>query len=76
VPGKIEGEETRLKDETEQRSSTGRTLLEARGVSKGFPGVWEHLILDNIDFDVRAGEVHTLLGKNGAGKTVIANILS
>ena len=51
-------------------------LLEARGISKGFPGVWENLILDNIDFDVRAGEVHTLLGENGAGKTVIANILS
>ena len=51
-------------------------LLEARGISKGFPGVWEHLILDHIDFNVRAGEVHTLLGENGAGKTVIANILS
>lgn len=76
MPGKIEGEETRLKDETEQRSSKGKILLEAKGVSKGFPGVWEHLILDHIDFDVRAGEVHTLLGENGAGKTVIANILS
>jgi len=76
VPGKIEGEETRLKDETEQRSSKGKILLEAKGVSKGFPGGWEHLILDHIDFDVRVGEVHTLLGENGAGKTVIANILS
>ena len=54
----------------------GDVLLEARGLSKGFPGVWEHLILDKLDFDVRAGEVHTLLGENGAGKTVIANILS
>ena len=54
----------------------GEILLEARGLSKGFPGVWEHLILDQLDFDVRAGEVHTLLGENGAGKTVIANILS
>src|SRR6056297_102667 len=51
-------------------------LLRADGISKGFPGVWEHLILDEIDFDVRAGEVHTLLGENGAGKTVLANILS
>jgi ABC-type uncharacterized transport system ATPase subunit len=51
-------------------------LLEARGISKGFPGVWENLILDRIDFDVRPGEIHTLLGENGAGKTVIANILS
>ena len=54
----------------------GDILLQARGISKGFPGVWEHLILDHIDFEVRAGEVHTLLGENGAGKTVIANILS
>ncbi len=54
----------------------GEILLEARGLSKGFPGVWDHLILDRLDFDVRAGEVHTLLGENGAGKTVIANILS
>ncbi|MBO67097.1 MAG: heme ABC transporter ATP-binding protein [Acidiferrobacteraceae bacterium] len=51
-------------------------LLQARGISKGFPGVWKNLILDNIDFDVCAGEVHALLGENGAGKTVIANILS
>ena len=57
-------------------SATGEILLQARGISKGFPGVWEHLILDHIDFEVRAGEVHTLLGENGAGKTVIANILS
>ncbi len=51
-------------------------LLRAEGISKGFPGVWEHLILEDIDFEVKAGEVHTLLGENGAGKTVLANILS
>jgi ABC-type uncharacterized transport system ATPase subunit len=51
-------------------------LLEGKGICKGFPGVWEYLILDHMDFDVQAGEVHTLLGENGAGKTVIANILS
>ena len=59
-----------------RRAVQNQVLLEARGISKGFPGVWEHLILDHIDFDVRAGEVHSLLGENGAGKTVIANILS
>ncbi len=58
------------------REMAGEVLLEARKVVKGFPGVWEHLILDHIDFDVRAGEVHALLGENGAGKTVLANILS
>ncbi|MEM0441077.1 MAG: ABC transporter ATP-binding protein [Candidatus Caldarchaeum sp.] len=55
---------------------SGRVLVEARKVVKSFPGVWEHLILDHIDFDVREGEVHALLGENGAGKTVLANILS
>ena len=61
---------------TTTKPAENEILLEARGISKGFPGVWENLILDRIDFDVRAGEVHTLLGENGAGKTVIANILS
>lgn len=51
-------------------------ILEGKGICKGFPGVWEHLILDHIDIDIRAGEIHTLLGENGAGKTVIANCLS
>jgi simple sugar transport system ATP-binding protein len=54
----------------------GEVLLRAEKVVKGFPGVWEHLILDEIDFDVKSGEVHVILGENGAGKTVLANILS
>ncbi len=50
--------------------------MRAEGIAKGFPGVWEHLILDHLNFDVKAGEVHALLGENGAGKTVLANVLS
>ena len=53
-----------------------KKLLEGKGLCKGFPGVWQHLILDHIDIDIRAGEIHSLLGENGAGKTVIANCLS
>jgi ABC-type uncharacterized transport system ATPase subunit len=56
--------------------SKGKVLVRTVKVVKGFPGVWEHLILDEVDFDVRSGEVHVILGENGAGKTVLANVLS
>ncbi len=47
-------------------------MLQMRGITKRFPGV---LASDNVDFDVRAGEVHTLLGENGAGKSTLMKIL-
>ncbi|RLC71928.1 MAG: heme ABC transporter ATP-binding protein [Chloroflexi bacterium] len=46
--------------------------VEMRGIVKRFPGV---LANDRVDFDVRAGEIHALLGENGAGKTTLMNIL-
>jgi ribose transport system ATP-binding protein len=48
-------------------------LLEVRGLSKGFPGVQA---LQAVDFDVRQGEVHVLLGENGAGKSTPVKILT
>ncbi len=47
-------------------------ILEMRNIVKQFPGV---LANDNVNFQVRRGEVHCLLGENGAGKSTLMNIL-
>jgi len=48
------------------------SLLEMRHIEKSFSGT---RVLDDVDLDVRAGEVHVIAGENGAGKSTLMNIL-
>ena len=54
-------------------TSAARPMLQMSGIVKEFPGV---RALDGVDLDVRAGEVHCLLGQNGAGKSTLIKVLS
>ena len=49
------------------------TILEMRNITKTFPGV---KALNNVNLNVRKGEIHALVGENGAGKSTLMKVLS
>ena len=48
-------------------------ILEMRGITKEFPGV---KALDDVNFAVKRGSIHALVGENGAGKSTLMKVLS
>jgi ribose transport system ATP-binding protein len=51
----------------------GSPVLETRGLTRRFPGV---VALDQVSFSLRRGEIHAVIGQNGAGKSTMINIIS
>lgn len=50
-----------------------RTMVKMAGITKRFPGVTAN---DDVNLEIKAGEIHALLGENGAGKSTLMNILT
>src|SRR5947207_15803242 len=48
-------------------------ILEMRGITKTFPGV---KALQDVNLEVRRGEIHAICGENGAGKSTLMKVLS
>jgi len=48
-------------------------ILELNGITKIFPGV---KALDNVHFQLKEGEIHALMGENGAGKSTFIKVIT
>ncbi len=57
----------------ETNRTNGEVLLECRNIMKSYNGP---VVLDGVDFSVRRGEVHSLVGENGAGKSTLIKIVT
>ena len=53
--------------------SNNNIIVDIKGLSKTFPGV---KALSNVDFVLRKGEIHSLMGENGAGKSTLIKVLT
>ena len=54
-------------------SRTGETSYQVSGLTKTFPGI---VALDDVAMEVKKGEIYGIVGKNGAGKSVLMNVLA
>ena len=48
-------------------------VLELKGITKKFPGV---TALDRVEFKLKPGQIHALMGENGAGKSTFIKVIT